>query len=85
MYKHNFDEKWKTDIAFLGAAKHSKIDHDPDRYEIALRLSQMDNAKVYACFGRPKTHGLDCFKAISNAKIGVSLNIANDVPYSYQR
>jgi len=78
-FKYKVEDKWQTDIVFLGAAKHSRIDHDADRFEIAKRLSNMQNAKVYACFGRPKTKGLDCFKAISGAKIGVSLNVANDV------
>lgn len=73
------EAQWAADLSFLGAAKHSKIDFDPDRYEIAKRLSEMPNAKVFACFGRPKTLGLDCFKAISSAKIGISLNVANDV------
>lgn len=77
--KYPQEDQWKTDLSFLGAAKHSKIDHDPDRYEIAKRLSEMPNAKVFACFGRPKTQGLDCFKVISSAKIGISLNVANDV------
>ncbi|MHC4759362.1 MAG: glycosyltransferase family protein, partial [Planctomycetota bacterium] len=78
-YEYNVEEKWKTDIVFLGAAKHSKIDHDIDRYNIVEKLSQMSNAKVYACFDRPATYGLDCFSAISGAKIGLGINIANDV------
>jgi len=78
-YKYPFDTRWKTDLIFLGAAKHSKIKHDLDRYEIVKRLSKMPNAKVYACFGQPETQGLDCFIAICGAKIGLSINIANDV------
>lgn len=78
-FKYEVEDKWKTNIVFLGAAKHSKIDYDADRFKITERLSNMQNSKVYACFGRPKTKGIDCFKAISGAKIGVSLNIVNDV------
>jgi glycosyltransferase involved in cell wall biosynthesis len=78
-YPYKTADKWKTDIVFLGAAMHSKLDRDEDRYNIAKKLSEMANAKVYACFGRPKTSGLDCFYAISGAKIGLSINIANDV------
>lgn len=73
------EPQWKTDMVFLGVAKHSKISHDPDRYEIARRMSEMPNAKVFACFDQPRTEGIDSYKAISSAKIGVSLNIANDV------
>ena len=78
-YPYKTADKWKTDIVFLGAAMHSKLDRDEDRYILAKKLSEMANAKVYACFGRPKTLGLDCFYAISGAKIGLSINIANDV------
>ena len=78
-YRHEADEKWNTDITFLGTAKHSKLNRDEDRYNLAKRLSELPNAKVYACFGRPKTQGMECFYAISGAKIGLSINIANDV------
>ena len=39
----------------------------------------MPNAKLYGCFGQPKTEGLDSFHAICGAKIGLSINIPNDV------
>lgn len=78
-YPHEVADKWKTDITFLGAAEHSKLPRDYDRYNIAKRLSEMPNAKVYACFGRPKTVGMECFYAISGAKITLSINIVNDV------
>lgn len=78
-YQYDVEEKWETDIVFLGAAEHSKLPRDDDRYNLAKRLSEMPNAKVYACFGRPKTEGIECFYAISGAKIGLSINIVNDV------
>jgi len=78
-YHHNVDDKWKADITFLGTAEHSKLPRDEDRYILAKKLSNLPNAKVYACFGRPKTQGMDCFYAISGAKIGLSINITNDV------
>ncbi len=78
-YQYDVEEKWETDIVFLGAAEHSKLTRDDDRYNLAKRLSEMPNAKVYACFGRPKTEGMDSFYAIAGAKIGLSINIANDV------
>jgi len=78
-YRHEVNGKWKTDIAFLGAAAHSKLPREDLRYNLAKRLSQMPNAKVYACFGRPKTQGMECFYALSGAKIALSINIANDV------
>lgn len=78
-YRHKVDDKWKTDITFLGTAEHSKMPREKDRYDLTKRLSKMHNAKVYACFGKPKTNGMECFYAISGAKIGLSINIANDV------
>ena len=78
-YRYEVTDRWKTDIVFLGSASHSNLQGDQDRYELARRLTETPNAKVYACFGRPKTQGLDCFYAISGAKIGLSINIANDV------
>lgn len=78
-YKYPVDEKWKTDITFLGTEEHSKLEREQDRYKIAGRLANMRNARLYGCFGRPRTEGLDSFLAISGAKIGLSVNIANDI------
>jgi len=78
-YKYETEDKWQTDIVFTGTAEHSRLERNDDRYNIVKRLSQLPNAKLYGCFGRPKTEGLDSFRALSNAKIGLSINIANDV------
>ena len=78
-YRFEVTDKWKTDITFLGTTEHSRLDRNEDRYNLAKKLSDMPNAKVYACFGRPKTEGFDSFYAIAGAKIGSSINIANDV------
>ncbi len=78
-YKYDVDEKWKAGIVFLGAAKHGKLPREDLRYNLAKKLSETPNAKVYACFGRPKTQGMECFYALSGAKIALSINIANDV------
>lgn len=78
-YLYEVEDKWKTDIVFTGKAEHTRLKRNDDRYNIVKRLSQMPNAKLYDCFGRPRTQGLDCFRALSNAKIGLSINIANDV------
>ena len=39
----------------------------------------MPNARLYGCFGSPEVDGIDLFYAISGAKIGLSINTANDV------
>ena len=78
-YRYEVEDRWKTDITFLGTEEHSRLERDEDRYNITKRLSEMPNAKLYGCFGRPKTEGLDSFFAICGAKIGLSINIPNDV------
>jgi len=78
-YRFEVEDKWKTDITFSGTAEHSRLNREEVRYNLAKRLSQLPNAKVYACFGQPKCEGLDSFYSICGAKIGLSINIANDV------
>ncbi|HEW78826.1 MAG TPA: hypothetical protein ENH34_02515 [Phycisphaerales bacterium] len=78
-YRFEVDDIWRTDMVFLGAAEHTRLDRNYERYELAKRMSELPNAKVYACFGRPKSQGMHSFYAISGAKIGLSINIANDV------
>jgi spore maturation protein CgeB len=71
--------KYKADIIFTGKALHSKNENDLDRSEILKRLSKMPNVRIYGEFGNPKIGGIESFKAISNAKIGLSINSANNV------
>lgn len=78
-YKYELEDKWQADIVFTGTAEHTRLQRNDDRYNIVKRLSQMPSAGLYGCFGRPKTEGLDSFRVLSNAKIGLSINIANDV------
>jgi len=78
-YRYEVQDKWKADIVFTGKAEHTKLNRNDERYNIVKKLSQMSNAKLYGCFGRPRTEGIDCFYALSGAKIGLSINIANDV------
>ena len=79
-YRYDVDEKWKTDIIFTGKAEHRRLgDVAPDRYRLVSKLSKLDNARVYGAFGVDRVAGLDCFHAISGARIGLSINITNDV------
>ena len=70
-----------TDFIFTGSVEHRKNNDeaDPDRYIILEKLSKMHNAKVYGSFGNPKIEGIDAFKAISGAKIALSINSVNSV------
>ena len=76
---YEVDELYKTDIIFTGKAVHSKHKTDGDRYCIVRRLSKMPNARVYGCFGNPQIEGIDCFYAISGAKIALSINAINNI------
>ena len=78
-YKYEADKEFACDIVFTGKAEHRRLAREDTRYAIAKMLAEMDNAKLFGCFDRPLTQGIDCFRALSNAKIGISINIANDV------
>ena len=77
--RYTVEERWKTDIVFTGKAEHTRLDRNDERYDLVRRLSQMPNVKLYGCFGIPRVEGLDYFYAISGARIGLSINITNDV------
>jgi hypothetical protein len=74
------DERLRTDLIYMGRILHTmhRSDHDPDRQSIPTALSRMPNARVYGCLGRGSIDGIDCFRAISSAKIAVSINAFND-------
>jgi spore maturation protein CgeB len=78
-HRYDVEEKWKTNIVFTGKAKHQRLDHNDERYNLVQRISQMPDAKLYGAFGIPRVEGIDYFYAISGARIGLSINITNDV------
>jgi len=78
-HRYNVEDKWKTDIIFTGKAKHERLDHNDERYNLVYRLSQMPNARTYGAFGIPRVEGIDYFYAVGGAKIGLSINIVNDI------
>ena len=78
-YRYDVDEKYKADIIFTGRVEHTRLDRNNERYNLVSRLSNMENSRVYGTLGAPQVEGIDYFHAISGAKIGLSINIANDV------
>jgi glycosyltransferase involved in cell wall biosynthesis len=64
---------------FAGKIGHSKLEREGDRYDLLFRLAQKPNVRLYGCFGNPPVYGLDYFRAISGARIALSINIANNV------
>jgi hypothetical protein len=81
-HRYDVGEQWKSNILFTGQLKLKR--HYPTdnlRAELANKLTGMENCSLYGCLGRPKIGGLDYFYAISGAKIGVNVNVSNDVKF----
>jgi hypothetical protein len=80
-YRYEVDDKWKSDILFTGQTrfKHKHYPTEDIRYQIISRLSNMKNCALYGCLGRPDIGGINYFYAISGARIGLSINAANNV------
>lgn len=69
----------QTDIIFTGKIIHgrSQSSADPDRMTIMTRLQQMPNAAVYGADGTNRIQGVAAYRAVSNAKIALSINAVN--------
>ncbi|MHC4463841.1 MAG: glycosyltransferase family protein [Planctomycetota bacterium] len=78
-YEYDVDEKWNADIMFTGKVEHTRLDRNDERYALVRRVKEMPNCRIYGAFGIPRVEGMDYFRAISGSKIGLSINIANDV------
>jgi len=78
-HQYDVEEKWKTDIIFTGKAEHTRLERNGERYYLVHTLSKMPNTKLYGCLGNVRVEGVEAFYAISGAKIGLSINIVNDV------
>jgi glycosyltransferase involved in cell wall biosynthesis len=80
-HRYEVAQKWKTDILFTGQTryKHKRYPTEDLRYQLLSRLAGMRNCTIYGCLGRPRVEGMDYLYAISGARIGLSVNAANDV------
>lgn len=80
-HRYEVADKWENDIIFTGQAKFKRKRYPTDnmRYQLISCLKEMKNSAIYGCLGRPKIGGLDYLHAISGAKIGLSVNVINDV------
>ncbi len=80
-YRYDVDDRWKSNILFTGQTryKHKRYPTEDTRYQLVSRLADMKNCALYGCFGRPKIGGINYFYAISGARIGLSINAANDI------
>jgi spore maturation protein CgeB len=78
-FRYPADDRFTADIIFSGKITHGSLGGAGDREKILQRLSKMPNGRTYGAFGTDWVHGLDYFRAISNAKIGLSTNYTNEV------
>lgn len=80
-YRYNASDKFKCDIIFTGKTRqrHKQYPTDNLRSKIIQKLAGKDNCRLYGCLGNEKVTGKDYLHAISNAKIGLSINALNDV------
>jgi spore maturation protein CgeB len=79
--EHRYDvaKQWKSDIIFTGRVRHKNYPTEEWRAELVSRIAQRANCAVYGSCGRPFLGGLEYFYAISGARIGLSINAANDI------
>jgi len=78
-YRYPAEEKYCADIMYSGKVTHSRLGGGGDREAIVTRLHTMPNCRIYGAFNSPRLWGLDYFRAISSAKIGLSINYVNNV------
>ena len=77
--RHSVSEAWRSDVIFTGKLKHGGVPTDPMRADLIMRLARMENCAVYGCCNRRFLGGMDYYYAISGAKMGLSINAANDI------
>ena len=78
-HRYDVEDKWKADIIFTGKPEHMRLERNHERYDLIHGLHKLPNSRVYGAFGVPRVEGIDYFYAVSGAKMGLSINIANDV------
>lgn len=77
--RYEVSDQWKRDILFTGKIEHKHYPTEDMRPEIINRLAEMGNCALYGCCDQPSIGGIQYLYAISGAKIGLSINAANDI------
>jgi hypothetical protein len=80
-YRYDVGPEWKCDVVFTGKTEHKRLERDDRRYYLIQRLSEMGGARIYGACNVNRVEGIDYFRAISGARLGLSINIANDVRF----
>ncbi|MBN2180323.1 MAG: glycosyltransferase family 1 protein [Sedimentisphaerales bacterium] len=82
-HRYDVEEKWKTDILWIGKLHHHADTSETFREELVKKLATRENSSLYGCFGRPTIGGLDFLYAISGARIGVNVNAYRPVKFCH--
>ena len=82
-HRYEVNPEWKTDILWVGKAKHHADTTETFREELVTEISKRSNSTLYGCFGRPQIAGQNYLYAISGAKISVNVNAYASVKFCH--
>ncbi|RPJ62090.1 MAG: glycosyltransferase family 1 protein [Acidobacteria bacterium] len=77
--RYPVSDRWHSDVVFTGKLRHRSTATEQLRPDIITRLASLSRCAVYGCWNRPFLAGIDYYYAISGAKMGLSINVANDI------
>jgi spore maturation protein CgeB len=80
-YRYPVADEWKSDILFIGKFKHKHYPTDDLRARLLMELSRRKDFTCYGCFGKPPVWGTDLYRAISGARLALSINADNDIRF----
>lgn len=82
-YRHDVEDKWKSDILWVGKLLHHADASETFREELLKELAKRTDATLYGCLGKPKIGGMDFIYAISGARISLSVNAYGPVKFCH--
>ena len=78
-HRYQVSREWHSDLLWTGKLQHRDGNPDNLRERLLQRLAQMDNCKLYGCYGHSQIGGFNYLYAIGGAKIGVHVNAVNSM------
>ncbi len=85
-YPHEVADRWKSDMLFTGKLQHGSLkmyEQDEDRPALIKYFIEHNNMAMYGDMGYPGVWGKDYLDAIAGTKIGLNINVCNDVSKYY--
>jgi spore maturation protein CgeB len=82
-YRYEVEEKWKTDILWIGKLQHQADTSEDFREKLIKKLTVRPNCSFYGCCGNPPIGGRECLYAISGARIGLNVNAYGPVKFAH--